>query len=461
MENKVFKILTGLTFLLSAVLLISFMVSPTIGLDSGFYLAIGREFYSGKVYFHEIGIAYTPLSIITFGIPFLFDDMPSYQWHLLMNVLITIGSSFIFYNLLKRISNNKSRNLFFVSAFVLLSFVFDGRHLMLEPLSVFFQLLALYFYLNFREYNTFKNLFLSGVTICLAFLSKQYGLFILLPIAADLILNKKEKLKSILLLSSGMLLPLILFFGYLSSYGVNLVEFIKFILGKGTEFDNGNGTAINASTISHFIELLYFILFNLYLLIIPVLLVLYYKVLDTRKVLYILLFLSSLTVLKFATYFHYFLYVVPYSLLLFAYLFSVSKNKKVNLLSYVLLGVSLCFWTLYIGLTLKNGNQAYISKQQEEIKILNTYIPKKSRVYLDGPSPALYYLCDFQSINLKKISFVFPDYFFPKSIASNMESGAYIVTPKKKQETYENLLQEELVKEVVLGGKEYVILRQK
>lgn len=461
MENKVFKILTGLTFLLSAILLISFMASPTIGLDSGFYLAICREFYSGKVYFHEIGIPYTPLSIITFGIPFLFDDMPNYRWHLLINVLITIGSSFVFYGILKRISSNKSRNIFFASIFILLSFIFDGRHLMLEPLSVFFQLLALYFYLNFREQDTFKNLFLSGITICLAFLSKQYGLFILLPIAADLILHKKEKLKSILLLSVGMLIPLVLFFGYLSSYGVSFIEFLKFLLGKGTEFDNGNGTAINASNTSHLIELLYFILFNLYWLVIPALLVLYIKVLDRKKLLFILLFLSSLIVLKFATYFHYFLYVVPYSLILFAYLFSFSNHKNVNLVSYILLGGSFCFWTLYIGLTLKNGNQSYINKQQEEIKILNSHIPEKSKVYLDGPSPALYYLCDFQSINLKRISFIFPDYFFPKSIANNMGSGAYIVTPMKKQETYENLLEEELVKKIVLGGKEYVILRQK
>lgn len=461
MDNKILKILSGFTLLLSAVLLISFMVSPIIGPDSGYYLSIGREFYSGKVYFHEIGIPYTPLSIITFGIPFLFDDVPSYQWHLLINIIINIGSYLIFYNLLKRISSNKSRNIFFVSVFVLLSLVFDGRHLMLEPLSVFFQLLALYFYLNFREQYTFKNLFLSAIAICLAFLSKQYGLFILLPIVIDLILYKKEKLKSILLLCTGLLIPLMLFYIYLSSYGVGFVEFIKFILGKGTEFDRGNGTAINVSITYHLRDLLYFVLFNLYLLIIPILLILYFKVLNTKKVFFILLFLSSLTVLNFATYFHYFIYVTPYALMLFAYLFSFNKSKKVNLISYVLLGVSFCFWTLYVVSTVKKGNETYISKQQEEIKILNTYIPKKSKVYLDGPSPALYYLCDFQSINLKKISFVFPGYFFSKSIANNMKSGAYIVTPKNKQTTYENLLEEELVKEVVLGEKEYVILRQR
>lgn len=461
MENKILKILSGFTFLLSVILLISFMISPIVGPDSGFYLAIGREFYSGKVYFHEIGIAYTPLSIITFGLPFLFDDAPSYQWHLLINVLINIGSSLVFYNLLKRISFNKSKNIFFVSVFVLLSFVFDGRHLMLEPLSVFFQLLALHFYLNYREHYTFKNLFLSAITICLAFLSKQYGVFVLLPIVVDIILNKKEKIKSILFLCGGMLLPLTLFFIYLSIYGVSFIEFIKFILGKGTEFDRGNGTAINVSIIYHLRDLLYFVLFNLYLLLIPVLLVLYFKVINTKKVFFTLLFLSSLTVLKFATYFHYFLYVLPYSLLLFAYLFSFNKNKKVNLFAYLLFGISFCFWILYIGSTTKKGNRAYISKQKEEINILNTYIPKKSKVYLDGPSPSLYYLCDFQSINLKNISFVFPDYFFPNSIANNMETGAYIVIPKKKQVTYENLLEEEFVKEIVLEKKEYVILRQK
>jgi hypothetical protein len=437
-----------------------FFIYPVISLDTGFYLAIAKEVYEGKIYFHEIGIPYNPLSILAFGFPFLFDELPSYNWHLIINLLIMVGSSFIFYKILNRIDTHKYKSILFTLFYFFLTIVFDGRHLMLEPLSVFFQLVALLIYLNFKKSNRPLQAFFIGIFITLAFLAKQYGLFILIPIALDFLVFNKVKTKPILLIGLGLILPLAVFYFYLYSFGFTITEFIKTILGKGVELDVGNGTAINASLTSHLIEVFYFLIFNIYILLTPLLLIKFYKKLNAQIVLFLLLFLCSLSVLSFATYFHYFLYVIPYSLILFIYLLNQTNVSRYNKVSYVLFGFSTLLLCCYSFLAFGKQNAIQIEKQRLEQVTLNSVIPEKSKVYLDGPSPALYYLCNFRSINLKKIAYTFPGYFYPETLIKNLEAGSYLVVSEKKAQTYKDLVIDCEFKEIVLGNHNYTVINK-
>ncbi len=447
-------------FLLNIISIGSIVINPMVSLDSGYYLAIANEVYEGKVYFKEIGIPYNPLAIFAFGFPFLFDDFPNYRWHIIINMLIIISSSLLFYRIANKISIHKDKNILFTLLFLFLTLTFDGKYLMLEPLSVFFQLLALYVYLSHRESGGNGKLFFVGLAISLSFLAKQYGLFILLPIAIDILFYNESKIKSMIIVGIGVGVPLSLFYSYLGINGYGILDFLKAILGKGVEMDVGNGTAINASLTSHLVELLYFVLFNLYILIIPILYFKLYNKLDSKKLLFFIAFISSLTVLYFATYFHYFQYVIPYALLLFIYLFYKISSSKYIKSSFLLLGLSTTLLCAYTFLNLQKGNTVAIEKQRQEKVTLNKWIPEKSHVYLDGPSPALYYLCDFRSIDLEGVSYSFPGYFYPKTIISKLQPGYFLVVSDSKKEEYKKYAIDCDFQEIILGEEKYTIIKK-
>ncbi len=459
MSKKLFSFLFFFSIVVNVFLIISYLLFPIIGSDSGFYLSIARELYDGKIYFQEIGSSYNPLSIITFGIPFAFDDFPNYRWHLAINIIIVICSSFVFYKILKHISHQKYFNLFGASLFIILALVLDGKYVMLEPLSVFFQLLALYLYLQYLNNIETKKIFFIGLFICLSFLSKQYGLFIALPIGLDMLFRKFYSIKNIILISLGFLTPLVIFFIYLSLNGMGVTNFIMYILGKGVDLDTGYGTGIGTSFFSYPMDILYVVLFNLYIFVIPFLLIRYFNLLNEKKRLFIFLALTSLTVLVFANYWHYYQYIFPYWLLLFMYAFNnVKKTRERTYISIVLV-LSFLFLTVYSTMSFK-GKELIIKNQTETAKELMSVIKPKSEVYLDGLSPTYYYLCDYKSINLKKISFAFPGYFYPKTLIDNMKSKAYILTSEKDFIKYNDFLHGCSYKKLSIRGKKYIVIQK-
>ena len=112
---------------------------------------------------------------------------------------------------------------------------------------------------NKKEFNN-KTLLWVGVFVCLAFLSKQYGMFIALPIGMDIL--RRKRFKSVPFIILGFIVPLGMFFSYLLFYGVSLLEFMKHIIGKGLDLDIGNGTGISTSFFSYYLDTVYILLFN-------------------------------------------------------------------------------------------------------------------------------------------------------------------------------------------------------
>ena len=437
---------------------VSYLSYPLVGPDSGYYLATAREFYSGKVYFIDIATAYNPLAIIILGLPYLFSSHPDPRFSLIINLFVIWISAFVLYAILQKIKENKNENTFYALFFVLASLLLDGSYLMLEPISVFFQLIGLLFYLINKESFQNKYLVFAGIAIALSFFSKQYGLFILAPIGLDILINKNLIAKKISLLAVGFIIPLSLFYSYLSYNGASFSEFINYILGSGIHLDKGNGTGINYSLTTYLIGFGVFAIYNLYVLFIPILILKNRKSIDYKNLLFILLLPFSLLVLFSASYAHYFQYVLPYSLIAFAFLIATSK-VQINKYKDVIFLISILIM-ISISVISFTRKQEKIDLQEATLQQLSPVIPNKSEVYLDGISPAFYYLCDYKSIQLNKIGFTFPGYFFPNTIIQSMKKNSFLVVSKDAFFSYRSQVRSFSKKEITIDNQTFLVLKK-
>jgi len=257
-----------------------------------------------------------------------------------------------------------------------------------------------------------------------------------------------------------MLIPLIVFYIYLSQIDLSVEQFGYFILGQGNNLDVGTGTGKDFVLLDFIKAPLYFLMQHLYLLLIPILIFKNSKILNNHFYFLSLLVLSSLLVLYFAVYSHYFQYVLPYALLLFVYLVNYNKNKRLEKISFSLFVLS--FFVISIISTIsftRKKNQ--VITQRDGAKIITSYIKPNSEVYLDGISPAYYYICNLQSINLKDISFTFPGYYYPKTIFNNLKDGSYIIIAENRYKLYEQFLKNQTVKEFIVDNKKYYVVNIK
>jgi 4-amino-4-deoxy-L-arabinose transferase-like glycosyltransferase len=429
---------TNLFIILLLVSIVYFLVGtfyyPYVSFDCGYYLNIAKEIYNGKLYFTDIASSYTPLGIIIMGVPFLFDAAPSYGSHLAICILAIFSSGLILFQILKTFNSPLRLNILFSLLFIVISLNYDGNYILLEPFAVFFQLLSLRFYLKYKvASNRLIWLFFSGLILSLAFLTKQFSLFLLLPFIFDLMLNQEQGLKKTILLTIGLMLPLVfIFIFYNIARGVDLNHFLLFILGKGIALDIGNGTglvdSINKTGIVNFI------LSTVFVFSVPFFLKNHSKPIKD-KLFYILLPFSALSVLYFATYDHYFQFLAPYIIILFIYAFSSSrKNSSKTLLnSSLFVAVSMLIFLTLKSVTHQKRDTLH---QKNELAIIKREIPEQSEVFLSRISPAYYYLGNFKSIKLNTIGFVFPEYFFPETIVPSMNKNAYLVLTEEYLDRY-------------------------
>lgn len=412
-----------------------FFVFPFVSDDSGYYLSIMREMHAGNLYFKDIGTIYSPMAIALMSLSFFFSTTYSFEISLFINLMVIASSGFVLYNIMKFISEKHSLNLFLSLSFIALCFIYDGNHLMLEPFSVLFQLVALYFYLKFKTINNSVLIFVSGLCIACSFLSKQYGLFILLPIGIDILFSKKinQILKSGLLLISGVLLPITLLFIYYLTNGVEFFEFMEYILGQSGKLDSGIGTGLN--TTFKFRHLLNAFLYAPLVFLIPVLI---FKIKKNRDLLfYSLLVISSLSPFLFGVYDHYYQYIFAYFILLLVHCLTFSNIK----IPKTIFMIVLFFGVVKISFKLVSEIKHQVEDSNIQLKnklILKDVIPEKSTVYLSGVSPAFYFLGHYKSINLSRITFAFPGYFYPKTIINNLKSGDYLILTDPYLNDYKN-----------------------
>lgn len=455
MRKKYYLSLFVISVSASILLIINFLLYPIVGADSGFYLAIAKEFYSGAIYFKDIGVNYNPLSIILFGLPFVIFENPSYSLHLGINISVLLGSAILFYKIIDTWVSSRLEVLGYTSFFLILCLVLDGKYVLLEPLSVFFQLAALYTYISKNQ--LIVRIFLTGIFISLSFLSKQYGLFILLPIVIHVLTSRKVLIKQIISLGFGFSIPIVFLYIYLATEGLGFMDFINAIIGRGIAIDKGLGTGAGTTFFSYPIDVIYLFFFNSYLFLIPFILFRNRRKVDREVVFYITLVFSSFSILAFANYWHYYQYIVPYLLILY-----VLINHKQSYLSNKWGSLSIGF-SVFVLITysfFSKNTMNITNKQLKEASLINDIIPVKSHVYLDGLSAAYYYLCDFKSIDLKKIGFNFPGCFYPKTILNSIDESEYLIVKKEQFDKYKDLINSNTIDELLINDVSYLIIKK-
>ncbi len=442
---------------LNLALIVNFMLFPIVSPDAGFYLSVAREFYQGKIFFVEIGSIYNPLAIVTVGLPFLFDQNPDVRYHIAVNLAIIVFTAYFFYQVLKKIAPQTHWNLLLANIFLLLMLFNDGRYVILEPLSVMFQLLALLFYLNFEKSKLFLHLFFSGLWISLAFLSKQYGLFIAIPVGIALLQNAEPKIKQILSIGIGFLIPLVLLFLFIQTSSFSILDFVTSILGKGVHLDKGNGTGMELDIQSKMMFVLIFLATNLYVILIPL------NVLKVKKNphyrMFLIALLSSFMVLFFAFYQHYFIYIIPYFLLVFGLQSAAIQTTSFQYKTLILLLISTGLILYSVTASFNRKKEVYFA-QVRYTKELNKVVPPQSNVYLDGVSPSYFYLAQYNSIHSKNVGYCFPGYLFASTIVANMKKGDYLITSKQNYASYSELISGFTTSKQVIENEELYIIKK-
>ena len=414
-------------------LLIVFFSFPFISYDGGYYLSVIREMYSGQEYFKDIASPYNPLALIVLGIPHKLMASPSFATHLAINIGAILGSGFILYKIIKLLLPQKSIALLLALLFVVTTLNFDGNLIMLEPISVMLQLIGCYCYIKVRDReNQYLMWFLFGCFTGFAFLAKQFALFILLPVGVDLMLQRKQFIQKCITMGLGLVFPILLFYLYYASLGTSLQEFISYILGKSVALDQGVGTGLIDKV--NTTNLINFLIAHIFVLWVPFLL---RNTPLKQQLFFILLAIAPCSVLLFATYDHYFQYISPYFILLFAFALSLNSLEELKLkLPFNATIIIAMGMLLFLGF--KSGNRQIQDHkmQQAAAAIIKDNVPEKAAVYFCRLSPAYYYLGNYQSIQLNKIGFIYPEYFFPETVLNVIPSGAYLVLTEDYVEKY-------------------------
>jgi hypothetical protein len=162
--------------------------SIRIGPDSGYYLGVARDWWvNGNIPLIDTHSRYTPLGYLFYMIPYFFEESPTIQAFLMLNLVFFVFSALIFLRILKNEIQNTN---YLLLIFISFLFTFHGitHDIKLENLVLFFNTLILYQISKVNpnisdDANFNVQSVLIGFLGILAFLTKQFaGLSILLSV---------------------------------------------------------------------------------------------------------------------------------------------------------------------------------------------------------------------------------------------------------------------------------------
>lgn len=386
-----------------------------IGLDGGFYLSIARNMWEDGVNYFELASSYNPLGMMLLGIPNLFFENPI-QLNYILYFTFLITDALLFFKICLLYRENKRQAILLTSIFLLYTLILDGHLIILEPLQLFFIFMSV-IQLHQKKFLT------TGVCFFLAFLTKQYSLAFALPIAFFIFQSDESITKKILHLTmvivSGLISTLIFYFLYADQ--TDVIYYIKRLLGSVPQMadvlSNHNATG-EGYNISVFAKTTMKVLIYCPLLFLPLI-----KFQRNRANAFLIIsFFSFTSVLFFASYFHYFILLLPWALILMHQNIEVEKLKYPWLISMIVLAPSL----FMIAKTVRSKN--LIAQQEKEIAIhLQSHIPKNSKVFIANSNMSQYAICDFNSIDNNKIGYTFPNVLKKESVIEAIETGSFLI----------------------------------
>ena len=390
--------------------------------DAGYYLSVVERFNEGYVPYKDFKLNYPPFFI--YFISFfkkIFFSSGTFEFYMAFIVLLNICSASILYYLLGFVTDKNPLRYFSSVVFFIYIYAYKGFMTTLEPFVFFFSLLACLIYLVAIIHKKDYCLILCGLFAALSFLSKQFGLAILIPIAGDLIISsieKRARAKHFLYLGLGLFIPLILFCAYVIFYQ-NISYSILFdsIIAAGRNY--GKKSFILAGK-----SIIIFIVFYKsasYIMFLPLLI--FNRTVWKDRVFRTLIFgaFAFSLPLYFEQFQHYYIYLCPFFIALGLYMTNLFLNSSKTFksgFSFILAGAALLFiinpvWTVS-NLLAKTYDYKKLKDSKTEIYTIGAqiskYIPKKAKV-LNLSEQRFNYLCDFFPSDIKKWGYKFTDRF--------------------------------------------------
>lgn len=457
-NNQLYYLILSFYIMIVVGYLFCVFLYPLIDSDPGYYLKVAYDLVNGKSFFKDINCSYSPLAMYILSIPFYIDKNTGAEFLYFFLLILYPIIGILFYKVLRYFNENKKVCLFYTIILITANIILEGYHVLLEPYVLLFQLIALWLILSWE--NKKWKIFLSGFFVFLAFFTKQYGVFILPGIVYFLYKEVKSIrlfLFNLQFLIAGILLPICFFTLYFVFVeGLLIEEFIQKLFAisalKGDEIVTGTDYLLTRLLAKNgellirfpFILLVGYLLFN--------------KKKKTKSWFGLLLLGGSFCQLYFAYYNHYYQLIIPYFIITLVSLskqFFQQKGKIILITSVFFIGSG--FFELYKAF---RDNKIMYQRQQVNISILTSSLPKFEKVYLQGISPAYYFLCKYNSPNLKMLGYKYPEELKLSTINKYLPSDAYIILVPNLLDNKE--FNEYIVdSEVSLQNKKVVLLKKK
>lgn len=321
---------------LSVFLLVSYLLAAFrsyVNADAGYYLGTVELIHQGCVPYRDFSLGYTPLFFYALQIPRMFmGTYPVYYGYMLFLYLIVFADALLMALIVRK--TTKSVKLAWLSGlvFLVLYYYLEGVYFILEAFSVCFGLASIL--VLWGEKSTFWRMFWAGLFSALSFLSKQYGLLFAGVIGIMLLLSDntwKKKLWNCLSALLGFCTVIALFFLLFFIAGLRPDELVEALSGSGY---GGQSVNMYIEGVARSVRLFPFLIF------IPCLFICKNK----NNTTIIIGCLAGLLMASLQFYFnvfsHYFIYMIPFVLVLNALLWKKLRNHKLS---------SVLFW-LYFGM---------------------------------------------------------------------------------------------------------------
>lgn len=231
-DKLLYVILLGV----SAFLFIAYVLSAfrsTVNADAGYYLGVTELIHKGYLPYRDFSLGYTPLFFYVLQLPrLLMGTYPDYTGYMFFLYLFTSLDAFLVAVIIKRVTGSIKWAWLSALIFLLLYLYLDGSYFILETFSLCCGLLSLVLLIKID--TSFLRCFFSGACCALAFLSKQYGLLFAGVLGVILLLSDNDwrrKMLDCLSAGAGFCLIIAMFVALFLISGFGLTDLITALSG--------------------------------------------------------------------------------------------------------------------------------------------------------------------------------------------------------------------------------------
>ncbi len=343
-ENKFVKWTLIIVAVLSVLVLIIGSFFDGMDVDSAIILVEMERIAEGFIPYKTIHLNYPPLWFyINVFLKWLFHvPYGCYRFYLGVHWLYAIGCASCLYYISRKWGASKYLAAFVAWLFFIVTHWPQGNVILFEIPSIFWGLLSISLYLKWQNAHPAWQMIVGAIACC-AFLTKQFGAgFLLLVLWLIVASNAVNKWKQAGYYVLGYFLPLLLCFAF---WGTAIYQSILFN-GYGTdEMDTfwGKDISLGTKLIRLWNNLLYFanrIAPVVYVAI--ALLPLLFKQGKWRETLLCLFGIIGFLLQFFFVHGgpHYYLYMIPFALLLIPIMLSLDVNKYIRGLVWIVIGIT-------------------------------------------------------------------------------------------------------------------------